>query len=59
MIRKRKATVYLKGLEQTEEPEAIESQTHVPPRGEWRENPELAFGVRIRVNMAIPAVWPM
>ena len=35
-------------------------RTGPPVRGEAASyDPELAFGIRIRVNLAIPAVWPM
>ena len=37
----------------------IEGAARVPPQNQWVENPDLAFGIRIRANMAIPAVWPM
>ena len=60
MKRKTKVRSYLEPCpERVQKPGAIESPARVPPIGEWRENPELAFGIRIRVNMAIPAVWPM
>ena len=56
MRRKTKVETFPKKIRK---PEAIESPARVPPKGEWRENPDLGFGIRIRVNMAIPAVWPM
>ncbi len=45
--------------EKVEKPTSIESHVMVPKKNEWIENPDLAFGIRIRVNLAIPAVWPM
>ncbi len=60
MRRKTKARSYLEPCpEKVQKPGAIEGPARVPPKGEWRENPDLAFGIRIRVNLAIPAVWPM
>jgi len=44
---------------QVQKPAPIDSPARVPPEDEWRENPELAFGIRVRANLAIPAVWPM
>ena len=60
MRRKVKARNYLEPCpERVQKPGVIKSPARVPPKGEWRENPDIAFGIRIRVNLAIPAVWPM
>lgn len=40
-------------------PQGTGPPPRVPPPAQWQERPELAFGVRVRVNLAIPAVWPM
>jgi len=60
MKRKIKDGNYLEPCpERVQKPGAIPGPARVPPKGEWRENRDLAFGIRIRVNLAIPAVWPM
>ncbi|MDY6908123.1 MAG: hypothetical protein SV910_07855 [Chloroflexota bacterium] len=40
-------------------PQGVGPPPRVPPPAQWQERPGLAFGVRVRVNLAIPAVWPM
>lgn len=45
--------------QRVQKPTPIESPARVPLKEEWVENPDLAFGIRIRANLAIPTVWPM
>lgn len=60
MKRRAKVRNYLEPCpKRVQEPAPIDSPARVPPKEEWRENPDLAFGIRIRANLAIPAVWPM
>lgn len=60
MRRKVKVRSYLEPCpKKVAKPTPIQSPARVPPENEWVENPDLAFGIRIRANLAIPAVWPM